>query len=249
MKVKFGDKASTQNGERTVMGYYRHNGPEPISNTRRDFESAAYSETTEIPPGVYPILPGWNHYGRDGGEPTLYIEFKGTVTDDYFPTSLGGVPIGTTKPKHLGEPRTITRRLDVALAIKDTGITPNKTPNKDGKISPDVYIDPKYWQDILEYYQTLLDKDVQYMVKVATSKEELKDKTGSLRYASACVNDTATKVEKIAQAIEYQKNPTFRNYTIVNSQWIKEAEDYKKEQVDKGAKPPKLENSEGIEVN
>lgn len=219
MQAKFGDKDSIQNGERTVIGYYRHNGPKPISNTRRDFESAAYSETTEVPVGVYPILPGWNHYGKEQGEPTLYIELKGTVTDDYFPSSFGGVVVGNTDPKHKGEARTVTRLIDAAQAIEKTGNSVNKTPNKEGNIAPDIFIDPKHWNDILEHYKKALKKDIEYFLKVSQEQKSLEELTSTFRYASACINDSATKVEKIHQSIEYQKNPTFKSLTTQNTQW------------------------------
>jgi hypothetical protein len=221
MRAKFGDKHSIQNGERTILGYYRHNGPSPISNTRRDFESAAYSETTEIPPGIYPILPGWNHYGGNGGEPTLYVEFKGKVTDDYFPSSLGGHIMNSPTPKHIGEPRTITRVINVIDAIEKTGTIPNKSPDKNGEIPPDIYIDPKCWKDILESYQSRLRKDIDYLIKVSQeSKENLPNSVGQLRYASACVNHEATAVEKISRAMEYLENPTFKQLKLSNTTWV-----------------------------
>jgi hypothetical protein len=233
MRAKFGDKQSIQNGERTVVGYYKHNGPNPIVNTRRDFESAAYSETSEVPPGVYPILLGWNHYGRNGGEGTLYVEFKGTITDDFFPTTLAGNVIGNTKPKHLGEERTITRRIDPVDAIDKTGNIQNKTPNKDGQISPDIFVNPKFWKEILEYYQTHLDEDLEYMVKVANEKDKpTSDRVGTLRYASACVNHSATCVEKISRAIEYQKSPSFLENFKRNTVWTPKEKEIAKAKVD-----------------
>jgi hypothetical protein len=223
MKAKFGDKDSIQNGERCIIGYYKYNGPEPMVNTRRDFESAAYSETTAVPLGIYPILPGWDHYGRDGGEPTLYIEFKGTVTDDYFPASFAGVPVNQPAPKHKGEPRTVTRRIDPATAIEETGRIPNKEKNKEGNIAPDIYIDPQYWGDILNHYKKRLQKDVDYFINVNESGKNIDDLTSTYRYAASCISESASKVEKIQQSIEYQKNPTFKNYTATNTHWVPKA--------------------------
>lgn len=221
MKAKFGDKNSIQNGERTIFGYYRHNGPNPIVETKRDFESAAYSETSEIPVGVYPIYAGWNHYGRDGGEGTLYVEFKGVVTQDYFPSSFGGVVYNQPETKNKGQERVISRILNVAESINKTGNTPNSSPDKEGNIAPDIYIKPKHWSEILEYYKKRLEKDVSYFQKVAGDESQsLEEKLGTLRFAAGCVEQTAKSADIITRAIEHQKVPMYSEYMKNNTKWI-----------------------------
>jgi hypothetical protein len=221
MKAKFGDKNSIQNGERVIFGYYKHNGPNPIVETKRDFESASYSETSEIPTGVYPIYAGWNHYGRDGGEGTLYVEFKGVVTQDYFPSSLGGVVYNQPETKNKGQERVISRTLNVADSINKTGNTPNSSQDKSGDIAPDIYIKPKYWSDILDYYKKRLEKDIAYFQLVANDdKQSLDEKLGMLRFAAACVEQTAKSADIITRAIEHQKVPMYSEYAKNNTKWL-----------------------------
>jgi hypothetical protein len=237
MIAKFGDKQSIQRGERKPVGYYRHNGPEPIVNTRRDFETASYSETTEIPPGVYPIYPGWRD-GRHGGEASLYVEFKGTVTNDYFPASLGGVVIGDTKPKHIGESRTVSKQIDVVSAVKNTGTSPNNTPNKEGKIPPDIYISPKIWDDISSFYEEILEEDLKYfksvVERVENGEKSLADSTSTIKYCAACIQGSSAALETISQSKGYLKNPTFSTLHKNNTKWIPKEEEktkFKKEPV------------------
>lgn len=236
MKSKFGDVRSIQTGEKTPIGYYRHNGPEPISNTRRDFETASYSETTEVPPGVYPIYPGWKADGRHGGEATLYVEFKGKVVQDYFPTSFGGVVYEQPKPKNTGEARTVTHRLDISKAVKNTGSTPNNAPNKEGKIPPDMYINPKAWDDIREYYEKVLSLDLEYFKKVTSELESgeksLKEATGTLRYCATCIHDSASSLETIESSHKYLKTPTFLRLHEGNTKWVPKMEEKVKEKAE-----------------
>lgn len=230
MKAKFGDKHSIQNGERVVMGYYKHNGPSPIVNTRRDFESANYSETTEVPVGVYPIYAGWNHYGRNGGQGTLYVEFKGVVTKDYFPSSLAGVVYTQPESKHKGEERIVTNTLEVVSAIEKTGNTPNKSYKEGEEIKPDIYINPKYYPDILEFYQNQLKEDTAYMQTVIADKDKpLLEKANTLKYAAGCISYTASAVETISKSIEYQKTPGFASHTKSNTHWVPKSKSPSKE--------------------
>ncbi len=235
MKSKFGDVTSIQRGEKEPIGYYRHNGPQPISKTRRDFETASYSETTEVPPGIYPIYPGWKSDGRHGGEATLYVEFEGKVVHDYFPSSFGGVIYEQPKPKHTGEPRKITQRLDIAKAIKDTGTIPHSSPGKDGSIPPDIYIDPKVWGDIKKYYENILDLDLKYFKKVLSDiesgKKTLSESTGTLRYCASCMHDTATTLETVELSNQYLKTPTFGQLHTKNTSWVPKVNEKAKEKL------------------
>jgi hypothetical protein len=241
MKSKFGDLKSIQSGTREPIGYYRHNGPEPIVTTKRNFETASYSETTEVPPGVYPIYPGWNPSGRHNGEATLYIEFEGKVTNDYFPSSLAGVVYKQPEPKNVGEKRILTQQLDVTRAIKQTGNSPNSTPDKTGKISPDIYIDPKHWADIAEYFEHMLKKDIDYLEsqleEVKSGEKDLRSATGTLRYCSACIHDVSTTLEVVYMAQEYQKNPTFSELHKRNTQWIPKKERLQEKRSEKDIHP------------
>lgn len=229
MKSKFGNKESIMKGEREPIGYYRHNGPKPIVNTRRDFETASYSETTEIPPGIYPIYPGWRVDGRNGGEATLYIQFKGEVTHDFFPSSFGGVIVGDTKPKHIGEPRTITQGLNVAHAIKSTGNSPNGpngTPNKEGEIAPDIYINPDCWEDIKRYYEKVLAEDIKYfksnIEKLENGEKSLDDLTGTIKYCAACIQHVSETLGVIQESQKYLQTPTSASANLrkKNTSWI-----------------------------
>ena len=224
MKARFGDKESIQNGEKVPLGYYRHNGPSPIENTRRDFETASYTETTQIPPGIYPIYPGWSAYSGSGGEASLYVEFKSTVSHDFFPSSFGGVMIGDAKPKHVGEPRTVYKSVDLIDGIKRTGNSPNKTPNADGEISPDIYINPKCWEDIAKYYEEKLEKDLEYIEKCIkdfrSEPDNKESRTGTLRYCAGCIDRTSKILETVYHCQSYQKNPTFIKLHERNTEWI-----------------------------
>jgi hypothetical protein len=224
MKSKFGDVNSIQNGERVPIGYYKHNGPDPISNTRRDFETASYSETTEVPCGIYPIYAGWRHDGKQKGEATLYVEFKGKVTHDYFPSSFAGVIYEHPKPKNIGEERTVTQVLDVSRCIKSTGNSPNSAPNKDGQIPPDIFIDPKQWDNITSYYERVLSEDVKYfkdtIAKVESGEKTLKEATGTIRYCAACMQQVATTLEAVELSKRYLKNPTFVDLHHKNTKWV-----------------------------
>lgn len=224
---KFGDKDSIQNGIRVPIGYYRHNGPDPIVEKKQNYETASYYKKIEAPAGVYPIYPGWDHYGRHGGQATLYVEFDGVVTDDYFPTSLGGVPIGDTKPKYIGEEEKFSFGLDPTKAVCQTGNSTHKDKNKDGQIPPDIYINPKYWADIESYYSELLKKDTAHLEQSLKNLEEHKsnpDKTmgaiGMLRYSSNCVSGVCHNLEKIHEMTGYLKTPTFSKLHTQNTRWV-----------------------------
>jgi hypothetical protein len=223
MKSTFGDKESIQKGERTPIGYYRHNGPKPIVETRRDFETASYSETTEVPPGIYPIYPGWST-GRHNGEATAYVEFKGKVTNDYFPSSFGGVPIGETKPKYIGEDRITSRRINISEAIAKTGNSPNNTPDKDGEIPPDIYVDPKCWDDVIAYLEKTLHEDINYFKTVVKDlddgKKSIKELAGTIKYCGACINQTSSALDKVQMSKGYLKDRTFSELRKKNTRWV-----------------------------
>lgn len=206
-----------------VLGYYRHNGPEPIEDVNRSFETASYWEKSEIAPGIYPIYGGWNVYGRHQGEATLYIAFEGKVVDDYFPSSFGGVVYSQPGKKHVGEKREITRRISFKEAITKTGVSPNK-PGE----GPDIYIDPEFWEPIAEYLEARLVKDLEsleYFKNKArkdpvTGKEDAADYIGGIKHSAGWVEQTADELASIYQSMAFAKKPSFAKLKETNTAWV-----------------------------
>lgn len=76
----------------TVIGSVRVDRPFTATRT---FETAAWSETMQVQPGVYPIRPDQDHM--------VQVGYDATVTDQNFPPLLGGVPVGPSRKDGVGQ--------------------------------------------------------------------------------------------------------------------------------------------------
>jgi hypothetical protein len=225
MKTKFGNMDSLQGNGREIVGYYKHNGPAPIIHKEKFFEMECYSETTEVGKGIYPIYEGWESIAKGGGSGILYVEFTGVVTKETTPTSLEGVQYTAPEKTHINNNKSFAHNLDVLDAIHKTGNPPNKTEEKDGEIEPDIYVNPKYWDDILCYYTERLIYDIAYLQKVLSNKQKplLKNLT-ELSVAASCLLQKTRIVEEISNAVEKQRSKAFKEYLKINTNWIPKTE-------------------------
>jgi len=200
--------------ENKQVGWYRL--AEHITDVNQNFATASWWEKSVVPPGIYPVFARRNPYQKD--DVFLSVEFAGTVVDDFFPSSFGGVMYGDAKPKHIGESRPVRRHKTLVEGISASGISPSPTEDA-------ICIMPEFWEEMAEHHASCLTKNLasfEHFKKEFLTQPETEHHTrvGMLAACGKWVSESATATVAIRKKAESYKKGVTKSYWAQNTDWV-----------------------------
>lgn len=214
--------------KKTVVGAVKVN--KPFEYVNNNFEVAAWSETHLARQGVYPLVMETAYHSPY--QLKLTAEIGANVTHDYFPALWGGVAIGETKPKHIGEERIIRKAIEINEAIQSYGNTP------DGDLN--IWLAPEWWQtiqeeaerELAEAYRRLPEFWAQYagldQKTFVPSMEgrwdfrmERDSKLSMVAHFGEQLDKWARRLQLLARHQGYMQDAYFHQLHVKNTEWAK----------------------------
>ena len=197
------------------VGWYRL--VVPLTDTNNSFQTASWWEKTTVAPGVYPVFVRQDNYSKQ--ECFLSIEFTGTVVDDFFPSSFGGVMYGEAKPKHLGESRSVRRRKSLVNGVRESGVYPSDKEDT-------ICIHKEFWQEMSDYHGQQLTKNLASFDRFRKEFETLPEnqylsRVGMVKACAGWVATHAEAQEEIGRKIKSEADVSRSGgYWKKNTEWV-----------------------------
>jgi hypothetical protein len=184
------------------------------------FETASWYETSELPPGIYPIQVGIQTYGRQ--KPlSLYAQGQGVVIDAFFPSSFGGVMFGgSNRENYVGKRQNVKISIGWIEAIQRTG-------NSESSTTPDLWIHPEFMPEIEEHFRKRLVQTLEGFDRMRPATFEDRDKTGTIMHHAQWVAEDAQILGTIQQKIwsddSHKDSSYWQGLIAKNTHWATEA--------------------------
>lgn len=187
----------------------------PIDRTDRGYECAAWWQTTRTDTGVYDIgLMQGNGSSTDKSY-HLVASVPATVTDAYFGSLFGGVPIGK-----YDKSRDVGKRVNEWISV--SALHGIETYNWSFTEGTQWIFKPEFWPMISEYYTQLLHESMKGARISYNNHMGLPNNPGDydgwgfnmIGYFSERVSEAVRSLEKIERQTGYLKNPSCDNTKV-----------------------------------